>query len=111
MGISTTGSWLGTLFGTLMLALFTPVLGEFALKFESFEFFWIALFGIVIAGSLSGGDPLKGYIAGFIGLFIATIGQETNHAYQRFAFGSTDLAGGIGLLPVLVGVFGVAEVL
>ncbi|MBD0271606.1 MAG: tripartite tricarboxylate transporter permease, partial [Acetobacteraceae bacterium] len=111
MGISTTGSWLGTLFGTLCLATLAPAFGEFALKFGSYEMFWVALFGIVIAGSLSGGDPLKGYIAGFLGLFIATIGQEPNHAYARFAFGNADLAGGLGLLPVLVGVFGVAEVL
>jgi putative tricarboxylic transport membrane protein len=111
MGISTAGSWLGTLFGTLCLALFAPVIGEYALGFQSYEMFWVAMFGIVIAGSLSGGDPLKGYIAGFLGLFVATIGQEANHAYPRFAFGSTDLAGGLGLLPVLVGVFGVAEVL
>jgi putative tricarboxylic transport membrane protein len=111
MGISTTGSWLGTLFGTLCVAAFTPVLSELALKFQSFEFFWIALFGIVIAGTLAGGDPLKGYLAGFLGLWIATIGQEPHYNYQRFAFGSTDLAGGIGLLPALVGAFGVAEVL
>jgi putative tricarboxylic transport membrane protein len=111
MGISTLGSWLGTLFGTLILALFAPSFGEFALEFGSYEMFWVALFGIVVAGSLSGGDPLKGYIAGFLGLLVATVGQETNHAYPRFAFGSGDLAGGLGLLPVLVGVFGVAEVL
>jgi putative tricarboxylic transport membrane protein len=111
MGISTLGSWFGTLFGTLILAMFAPSFGEFALQFGSYEMFWVALFGIVIAGSLSGGDPLKGYIAGFLGLLVATIGQETNHAYARFAFGNADLAGGLGLLPVLVGVFGVAEVL
>lgn len=111
MGISTAGSWLGTLFGALMLALFAPTFGEFALQFGSYEMAWVALFGIVIAGSLSGGDPLKGYIAGFLGLFVATIGQEANHAYARFAYGNADLAGGLGLLPVLVGVFGVAEVL
>ncbi len=111
MGISTSGSWLGTLFGTLCVATLTPVLSEMALKFQSFEFFWIALFGIVIAGTLAGGDPLKGYLAGFLGLWVATIGQEPYYNHQRFAFGSTDLAGGIGLLPALVGAFGVAEVL
>jgi putative tricarboxylic transport membrane protein len=111
MGISTSGSWLGTLFGILCVAALTPILSEVALKFQSFEFFWISVFGIVIAGTLAGGDPLKGYIAGFLGLFIATIGQEPYYNYQRFAFGSTDLAGGIGLLPALVGCFGVAEVL
>src|SRR5215510_10247210 len=111
MGISTSGSWLGTLFGTLCVATLTPVLSELALSFQSFEFFWISVFGVVVAGTLAGGDPLKGYIAGFLGLFIATIGQEPYYNYQRFAFGFTDLAGGIGLLPALVGAYGVAEVL
>jgi len=111
MGISTTGSWLGTLFGTMCVLLLTPTLGDLALTFGSYEFFWVAVFGIVICGSLSGGDALKGYIAGFIGLFIATIGQESINAYPRFAFGNSDLAGGFGLLPALVGAFGVAEVM
>ncbi|HJQ56914.1 MAG TPA: tripartite tricarboxylate transporter permease [Vineibacter sp.] len=111
MGISTSGSWLGTLFGTLCVATMTPVLSEMALSFKSYEFFWIAVLGVVIAGSLSGGDPLKGYIAGFLGLLVATVGQEPHYNYQRFAYGNTDVAGGIGLLPALVGVFGVAEVL
>jgi putative tricarboxylic transport membrane protein len=111
MGISTSGSWLGTLFGTICVAFFTPVLGDLALTFGSYEFFWVAVLGVVIAGSLSGGDSLKGYIAGFFGLFVASIGQETNHAYARFAFGSSDLAGGVGLLPALVGAFGMAEVM
>jgi putative tricarboxylic transport membrane protein len=111
MGISTSGSWLGTLFGILCLALLTPVLSELALTFQSFEFFWIAVFGVVVAGTLAGGDPLKGYLAGFFGLWIATIGQEPYYNYQRYAFGFTDLAAGIGLLPALVGAYGVAEVL
>ena len=87
------------------------MLSELALTFQSFEFFWISVFGVVIAGTLAGGDPLKGYIAGFLGLWIATIGQEPYYNYQRYAFGCTDLAGGIGLLPALVGAYGVAEVL
>ncbi len=111
MGISTSGSWLGTLFGIMCVALFTPLLSEAALSFQSYEFFWIGVFGIVIAGTLAGGDPLKGYIAGFLGLWIATIGQEPHYNYHRFTYGWADLSGGIGLLPALVGVFGVAEVL
>ncbi|MBL8706077.1 MAG: tripartite tricarboxylate transporter permease [Rhodospirillales bacterium] len=111
MGISTTGSWIGTLIGALCVATLTPLLANLALTFQSYEFFWIAVFGIVIAGTLSGGDALKGYIAGFIGLWIGTIGNEPYYNYPRFAFGFTDLTGGIGLLPALVGTFGMAEVL
>ncbi len=111
MGIATTGSVLGTLIGMFFLAAFTPMLGELALKFGAYEFFWLALFGVIIAGTLTGNDPLKGWIAGIAGLFIATIGQEPQYAYERFSFGVRDLAGGIALVPALVGAFGFAELL
>ncbi len=48
IGIATTGSFLGSLIGMLLLAFFTPLLGTFALKFQSYEFFWLSIFGIVI---------------------------------------------------------------
>ena len=111
MGIATTGSVLGTLIGMFFLACFTPVLGDMALKFGAYEFFWLALFGVLIAGTLTGDDPLKGWIAGIAGIFIATIGQEAQYAYERFAWGVRDLAGGIQLVPALVGAFGFAELL
>ena len=111
MGIATTGSVLGTLIGMFFLALFTPILGEVALKFGAYEFFWLAVFGVVISGNLTGNDPLKGWIAGIVGLFIAGIGQEAVYAFERFNFGNRDLAGGISLVPALVGAFGFAELL
>jgi putative tricarboxylic transport membrane protein len=111
MGIATSGSVLGTWIGMICLAFFTPVLGEMALKFGAFEFFWLAVFGVVISGNLTGNDPLKGWMAGFLGLFIANIGQDGLYAYDRFTFGFHDLSGGISLVPALVGAFGFAEVL
>ena len=111
MGIATSGSVLGTLIGMFFLALFTPVLGELALKFGAYEFFWLTVFGVVISGTLTGNDPLKGWMAGFLGLFVAGIGQEGIYAFERFNFGNRDLAGGIALVPALVGAFGFAELL
>jgi putative tricarboxylic transport membrane protein len=111
MGIATTGSVVGTLFGLLCLATFTPLLGEVALSFGAFEFFWLALLGVVMSGNVVAADPLKGWVAGLLGLFVACIGQEGMYAYERFSFGNTDLAGGFGLIPVLVGAFGFSEVL
>jgi putative tricarboxylic transport membrane protein len=111
IGISTTGSVLGTLIGMFFLALATPALGEVALKFGAFEFFWLALFGVIISGNLTGDDPLKGWLVGFLGLALAAVGQDPIHAYERFAFGNRDLAGGFQLIPALVGAFGFAEVL
>ncbi len=111
MGIATTGSVMGTLIGMFFLAAFTPVLGGMALKFGAYEFFWLALFGVIIAGTLTGNDPLKGWIAGIAGLFIAGIGQEPQYGFERFSYGVRDLAGGISLVPALVGAFGFAELL
>lgn len=112
MGLATTSSTLGTLVGIFFLAIIAPVLSEAALKFGSYEFFWLALFGVVISGQMTGSDtPLKGYIAGIIGLLIAMIGMESLHAYQRFTFGVTALGGGVDLIPAMVGAFGLAEIL
>jgi putative tricarboxylic transport membrane protein len=112
MGLATTSSTLGTLVGIFFLAIIAPVLSEAALKFGSYEFFWLALFGVVISGQMTGSDtPLKGYIAGILGLLVAMVGMETLHAYQRFTFGIPALGGGIDLIPAMVGAFGLAEIL
>ena len=53
IGVATTGSFLGTMIGIVAMALFTPLLGSFALKFQSYEFFWLGIFGIVVCGNLT----------------------------------------------------------
>ena len=112
MALATAGSAIGTLIGILLLVMLAPPLAEAALNFGSFEFFWLAVFGIVISGQLTGGvSPLKGYIAGLLGLMVAMIGSEGIHAHIRFNFGLSELNGGIGLIPAMVGAFGFAEVL
>ncbi|HXU50835.1 MAG TPA: tripartite tricarboxylate transporter permease [Casimicrobiaceae bacterium] len=111
IGIATSGAFCGTLFGVLCLAAFTASLAEVALSFGAFEFFWLALFGVTMSGSLVGSDPLKGWLMGALGLFVAQIGQEGLYAYDRFTFGIHELSGGIALIPALVGAFGFAEVL
>jgi len=112
MALATAGSTMGTLVGIVFLVLLAPPLAEAALRFGSFEFFWLAVFGIVISGKLTGGRyPLKGYIAGLLGLMVAMIGSDGIHAHIRFNLGIPDLNGGIGLIPAMVGAFGFAEVL
>lgn len=112
MALATAGSGLGTLVGILLLVLIAPPLADAALNFGSFEFFWLAVFGIVISGQLTGNvSPLRGYIAGVLGLMVAMIGSEGIHAHIRFNLGIQQLNGGIGLIPAMVGAFGFAEVL
>lgn len=112
MAIATTGSLFGGLIGMVALAFVAPLLAEFALSFGAYEFFWLAVFGVLVSGQLTSlDDPIKGWIAGFLGLTIAMIGRESIHGISRFSYGSTDFAGGIGLLPAMVGAFGFAEIL
>lgn len=111
IGLSATSSFIGTLFGIMCLAFFTPLLGQLALQFQSWEFFWLAIFGIVVCGNLTAPtDPLKGWISGFLGLLISLIGQENIAAYPRFTLGYEQMRGGFSLIPVLVGLYGMAEV-
>src|SRR3954447_24038016 len=111
IGIATSGAFSGTLFGVICLAAFTPLLAEVSLSFGAYEFFWLALLGVAMSGSIVGNDPLKGWLMGTLGLFVAQIGQEGLYAHDRFTFGWSQLSGGISLIPALVGAFGFAEVL
>ena len=112
MGLATTSSTLGTIIGIIALAIIAPFLAEFALRFGSWEFFWLALFGVIISGQMTNSDsPLKGYMAGILGLLVAMVGMESLHAHQRFTFGIPALGGGVDLIPAMVGAFGLAEIL
>src|SRR3989304_5723312 len=112
MGTATTGSFLGTLIGMVFLATIAPKLADYALEFQTHEFLWLAIFGVLIAGQLTAmEDPIKGWIAGFLGLAVAMIGQEGLYMTDRFTFGFTEMQGGIGLIPALVGAFGFSEVI
>ncbi len=112
MGLATVSSTLGTVVGIFALAIIAPLLTEVALSFGSYEFFWLALFGVVISGQMSGSDtPLKGYIAGVLGLMVAMVGLESLHVVQRFTFGNSQLSAGVDIIPAMVGAFGLAEIL
>ncbi len=112
MGTATTGSFLGTLIGMVFLATVAPKLADYALAFQTHEFLWLAVFGILISGQLTAmDDPLKGWIAGFLGLGVAMVGQEGLYMTDRFTFGFTEMEGGIGLIPAMVGAFGFSEVI
>ena len=104
-------SCLGTLISCLIMLIATPFLSQIALKFGKWEMFLLAIFGITICGNLSVDcSPLKGWIAGFLGFFVALIGVEALYNAARFVF-TAPLRSGVELIPALIGLFGVAEVL
>ncbi|MGB9790799.1 MAG: tripartite tricarboxylate transporter permease [Thermotoga caldifontis] len=112
LNVATIMSGIGSIIGAIFIVSLAPALGAVALKFGSWEFALLAIFGTIIAGSLTAPkDPLKGWIAGFLGLMIAMIGLDEIVSFPRYTFGNIQLYGGISLLPVLVGVYGIPEIL
>ena len=110
--LATTASCLGTLLSVVCVMTLTPLLTSISLKFGAWEFFLLAIFGIVICGSLTSGDnALKGWIAGIMGLFVAQIGLDKLSAMPRFCFGSINLMSGVQLIPVMIGLFGFPEII
>ena len=112
LGLTTTASAIGTFVGMLFVITMAPLICAFALKFTSFEFFLLAFFGIIISGTLTSHDLVyKGWIAGFLGLFLACVGRDQLQFYPRFTFGLSELDGGLDVVPVLIGAFGIPQII
>ncbi|WP_280567278.1 tripartite tricarboxylate transporter permease [Chromohalobacter sp. 296-RDG] len=110
LGIGILSSAIGGLVGTIALIVFAPMLASVALKFSSPEFFALAVLGLTVVASL-GGSLLLGLIGAMIGLFVASVGIDPMTGTLRYTFGNLNLAGGIQLIPIIVGMFAISEVL
>jgi putative tricarboxylic transport membrane protein len=111
LGVCLVTSAIGGLFGTAVLAFSAPALAEFALRFSSHEYFWLACFGLSCAVFVSTDSPVKGVVSLLIGLFIATIGIDITAGHPRFTFGSIELMGGVSFIPAMIGMFAISELL
>ena len=111
LGAGLVFSAIGGLFGTVVLVTAAPALAEVALKFSSFEYFWLVCLGLSCAVFISAGSTAKGLVALLIGLFIGTIGLDNPAGQPRFTFGSVELMGGVSFIPAMIGLFAVSEVL
>jgi putative tricarboxylic transport membrane protein len=110
LGIAAFGSFIAGTFGVFFLMLIAPPIAEMALKFGPPEIFAVMVLGLTILSYLSSGSMIKALIIAIVGLFVGMIGIDISGIY-RFTFGIPDFYDGIGLVPVLMGLFGVAEVL
>ncbi|MEX0758359.1 MAG: tripartite tricarboxylate transporter permease [Tistlia sp.] len=110
LGTSIVCASLGGLLGSVVLVLAAPTLARFALNFSDFEYFWLTCLGLTCAAFVSPGSTVKGAASLFIGLLIATVGLDVTSGFPRFTFGTTDLMGGVPLIPAMIGMFAIAEV-
>jgi putative tricarboxylic transport membrane protein len=111
IGLTTVMSVFGGFIGILALALFAPVISNFALMFNSRDYLLLGLIGILLVGSLSGESFAKGVFAGALGVLIGMVGLDPMTAEGRFTFGSVTMMGGIPYVAAMIGFFGVAEAL
>jgi TctA family transporter len=111
LGVNLVFSVLGGLIGVAVLIVSAPLLAEFAISFSSFEYFWLACLGLTCAVFIATKDPLKGFVALFIGLLIGCIGIDPAAGYPRFTFGTVVLLEGISFIPMMIGMFAVSELI
>ena len=111
LGAGLVFSAVGGLFGTVVLILAAPALADFAIKFSSFEYFWLVLLGLTCAVFITSDRPLKGLITLFLGLLVACVGLGNPAGYPRFTFGNTEMMGGIGMISMMIGMFAISEII
>ena len=109
--VGTLYSFLGGMFSLLALFLISPILAKWALKFSYEEYFAIGILSLMLISALSGKSPVKGMISALIGVLFTTVGMAPIDTVRRYTFGISALDGGFKLLPLMVGVYAVAEVL
>jgi TctA family transporter len=111
LGVDVITSAIGGLMGAVILMTAAPLLAEVALKFTSFEYFWLAALGLSATVMIASSSPLKAGLALLVGLFFSTVGVDITLGFPRFTFGITELLNGVDFIPAMIGLFGVSEVL
>jgi len=111
LAIAAIGSFIAGTLSVVGLMLIAPPLGRFALAFGPAEYFSLMVLGLTLVAYLGGESLLKALIMAAVGLLLATVGQDPVAGVERYTFDILVLRDGIGLVPVFMGMFGIAEVL
>jgi putative tricarboxylic transport membrane protein len=111
LAIAAIGSFVAGTAGVVGLMLLAPLLVKFALAFGPTEYFALIVLGLTFAGSLSGGSVLKSQVMIIIGLLLSIVGIDSFSTSLRFTFGIVELWSGFEIVPLVIGLFAIAEVL
>lgn len=104
-------SFVGGTVGVVLVSILAPLLSTVARSFGPPEFFLIVVVGVLTLAMMFGENRANGVISALLGFALATVGIDIGTGQQRFTFGSPELIGGIGFIPVAIGLFGVGEIL
>jgi putative tricarboxylic transport membrane protein len=111
LGASIMSSTTGGVLGGIVLLVLLPVFGVIALALDSAAYFWIIVLSLLFIAGAIGKEPRKGLIAAALGLILGTIGVDPLVSVARYTMGTSFLLGGFPLLPLMLGVFGIAHML
>lgn len=110
LGLAVSGSSFGGIFSAVAMVFCAPLLAMAALKFQSAEYFALALMGLSCITSIGSKNQIKAIFAAMLGLLLSTVGLDAINGLERFTFGSPFLMNGINYIPVMIGSFALAEV-
>ena len=111
LAIAAIGSFMAGILGTIAIAMIGPQIAGVALRFGPPEYFGLVFFSMTALVSFSGPSLLSGMALGIFGMWLATVGTDPLTGTQRLNFDSIEMMKGFDIIPVLVGLFGIAEVL
>lgn len=111
LGTGVVFSFLGTIIGICLLMVLAPVLCDFALKFQAYEYCALAVFSLSMVIALTGHDMPKGLVSAVLGALLATVGLAPIDSRPRFTFGLFQLNNGFALVVLLIGLFAISEVM
>jgi putative tricarboxylic transport membrane protein len=111
LGIAAFGSFIAGTLSIVGLMLLAPPLAKFALRFGPPEYFTLMILGLTILIYLAHGSMLKALLMGAFGIVLGLVGLDSINATPRLTFGKMELMDGIGLVPIVMGLFGISEVL
>lgn len=111
LSLSAVASFAGGTLAVVLLTVFGPPLAAFAVSFGPQEYVALMVFAFATLSSLVGRNSIKTLLGALIGLMIATIGVDANTGVNRYTFGIPELFSGIDFLVVVIGLFGIAELL
>ena len=109
--VAAVGSFVAGSIGILGLAFLAPVLAASALRFGPPEFFALCILGLLILSRITSSSLTRAAVMVALGLGLSTVGMEPMSGVSRFTFGSLDLAQGLELVPIAIGLFGISELL
>src|SRR3954464_6040830 len=111
LGIAAIGSFVAGTLGVIIMTFFAPAIAAIAIRFGPPENFGLMVLGLVCTLYMITGSPVKGALMIALGFLAAAVGIDVVNGEERFTFGSINLTGGLDLLAVVIGLFGVTEVL